>query len=155
MTKVKFYLEGKNNNEVFAVFPEIIENQRGNLQGYAHLGQHTAISKDYLKGKKIASPEQYNDLYAELIGQGYDDLQIIDSRKTLSKIIEPVNCKFGAPMGRNDVGSYPLPFENEKVIQSKVPMCEGYDMGGSYWGLPHNLYVEYTKDLKYIHFFRK
>jgi len=91
-------------------------------------------------------------LYAELIGQGYDDLQIIDSRKTLSKIIEPVNCKFGAPMGRNGTGKKP---DNGKVMVSKVPMMDGYDMGGSYWGLPHNLYVEYTKDLKYIHFFRK
>jgi len=154
MTKVKFYLEGKNN-EVFAVFPEIIADNKGNLQGYAHLGQHTAICKEYLKGKKLANEFQYNDLLSELMMIGYDDLQVIDSRKTLSKIVYPVNCQYGAPMGRSNKGEYPLPFEGSKVITSKVQINEGYDKGGAYWGNPNNLYVDYTKDLQYIKFYRK
>jgi len=154
MTKVKFYLEG-NNNTVFAYFPEIIADNKGNKQGYAHLGQHTAICKEYLKGKKLADITQYYDLMNELIVQGYGDLEIIDSRKPLSKILYPVNCRYGAPMGRSNKGDYPLPFENSKVITSKVQIIDGYDKGGAYWGYPNNLYVDYTKDLQFIKFYRK
>jgi hypothetical protein len=150
--KVKFYLE--NDGNVFAFFPETFADQLGNYLSYSHIGQHSACSKEYLKGKKLASPEQYNDLYAELIGQGYDDLQIIDSRKAISKILHPVNSKYGAPMGRLSVGNGK---ENAtgKVFDSPVPLYDGYDKGGAYWGYPSNLRVKYTADLSYIEFYRK
>jgi hypothetical protein len=76
----------------------------------------------------------------------------------ISKIVHPVNCKFGAPMGR---GSN-LPSEkptDKKIFDRKVPMSSdsAYDKGGAYWGLggPGNqLRVEYTKDLTYVRFYR-
>jgi len=93
MTKVKFYLESGNN--VFAFFPEIIDSISYNVMkgekvfymSYSNVGQHSACSKDYLKGKKLASPEQYNDLLNELINIGYNDLKVIDSRR--NKTINP------------------------------------------------------------------
>jgi hypothetical protein len=147
-TKVKFYIDPTYG--VFAVFPDLVFNNAGNITSYAHIGQHSACSKEYLRGKKLASPEQYNDLYSELIGQGYDDLQIVDSRKPISKILHPVNCQYGAPMGRQSKGT-----PTGKVFDSPVPLYDGYDKGGAYWGYPSNLRVKYTADLSYVEFYRK
>lgn len=148
MTKVKFYII---DGEILAVFPEEIADGQFNMLCYAHIGQHSSCSKEYLRGKKLASPEQYNDLHAELIRQGYDDLQIIDARKPISKILHPVNCKYGAPMGRQGKGTEP----DGKTFDTPVILNEGYDKGGAYWGLPNNLRVKYTADLSYVHFYRK
>jgi len=84
----------------------------------------------------------------------------------IKEIITDVNCKFGAPMGRQNIGAQPATItsgnncrivkKNQiKVYEKKVPMIEGYDIGGAYWGLPHNLYVRFTKDLSYVEFYRK
>lgn len=83
----------------------------------------------------------------------------------ISEIITPVNCKFGAPMGRPNVGFEPVTItsgnkcrivkKNQiKVYQKKVQLIDGYDMGGAYWGTPNNLYVRFTKDLSFIQYFR-
>lgn len=72
---------------------------------------------------------------------------------TITKILHPVNCKYGAPMGRPNVGVKPT---NRKVITRWVALYDGaYDKGGAYWGSPANLYVSFTKDLTYIEFFRR
>lgn len=75
--------------------------------------------------------------------------------RTIDKIITKVNCKYGAPMGRCDVGEPPLPFM-DKIYDCAVPMCAdgAYDKGGAYWGIGKQLRVSYTKDLSYIHFYR-
>ena len=73
--------------------------------------------------------------------------------RTINKIITKVNCKNGAPMGRrsDDINLKPT---DRKVFDCAVPLSQGYDAGGAYWGYPSNLRVEYTKDLLYIHFYR-
>lgn len=72
--------------------------------------------------------------------------------RTLDRIIAPVNCKYGAPMGRNNEGNKPT---DKKIFDCAVPMVDGaYDRGGAYWGLGRQLRVAYTKDLSYIHFYR-
>jgi hypothetical protein len=77
----------------------------------------------------------------------------IQTMRTIDKIITKVNCSYGAPMGRGEVGESPI--DNTKVYDCRVPMYyDGYDRGGAYWGLPLNLRVKYTKDLSYIHFYR-
>lgn len=152
MTKVKFYIE---QGDVFAYFPDIIHN--GELKTcYAHVGQHSACDPAYLRGKRLAHPIEYADLLSELKSIGYDDLEVIDSRRTLSKILYKTGLvRGGAPMGRPDVGHKPFG-KKKKVFTSWVPFEDGaYDIGGAYWGAPANLYVEYTKDLTYIHFYRK
>lgn len=73
--------------------------------------------------------------------------------RTFDKIIDNVNCQYGAPMGRSNVGTDKP--TNTKIYNCKVPLNNGgYDKGGAYWGLPSNLRVEYTKDLSYIRFYR-
>lgn len=78
--------------------------------------------------------------------------------KTIDKIISKVDTKYGAPHGRKDVGEKP---EGIKIYDCKVPMDSSgcYDKGGAYWGLALSgegeLRVSYTKDLTYIHFYRK
>lgn len=88
--------------------------------------------------------------------------------RTLKKIITEVNCRYGAPMGRSSI--FPqeytiveagrkylvLPDKTSKrIFDSAVPMRGAYDIGGAYWGLGSQLRVEYTKDLSYVHYYRK
>jgi hypothetical protein len=78
---------------------------------------------------------------------------IIKTMRTIDKILDKVNCKYGAPMGRK---SDPKEIEptDRKVFDCKVNLNQGYDKGGAYWGLPNTLRVRYTKDLLYIRFYR-
>lgn len=86
---------------------------------------------------------------------------------TISKIITPVNCKYGAPMGRANVGNRPHTITSGpncrifkrnqiKIYDRRVPMVDGaYDKGGAYWGIgTEPLRVAYTKDLSYVEFYR-
>jgi len=84
----------------------------------------------------------------------------------ISKIIHPVDCEYGAPMGRPNVGTKPhtitsgpnckiLKKNQPKIYDRAVPMLDGcYDKGGAYWGHGPQLRVEFTKDLSYIKFYR-
>ena len=84
----------------------------------------------------------------------------------LSEIITPVNCQYGAPMGRANVGSQPITVTSGrngricksnqvKVYEKRVPLIDGgYDQGGAYWGIGKELRVRFTKDLSYIEFYR-
>jgi hypothetical protein len=74
------------------------------------------------------------------------------SMRTIDKIITTVPCRFGAPMGRANVGTRPT---DKKVFDCAVPMIDGaYDRGGAYWGWGNQLRVSYTKDLSYVEFYR-
>jgi hypothetical protein len=83
----------------------------------------------------------------------------------LSDIITPVSTKYGAPMGRPNVGQQPITVvsgrngrivkKNQiKVYDKRVPLTEGYDQGGAYWGIGPELRVRFTKDLSYIEYYR-
>lgn len=83
----------------------------------------------------------------------------------LSQIIPNVNTKYGAPMGRPNVGKQPVTIvsgptnrivkKNQiKVYEKRVPLTEGYDQGGAYWGIGPELRVRFTKDLSYVEFYR-
>ena len=84
--------------------------------------------------------------------------------KTIDKIITNLDCKFGAPMGRPNIGKYPYTVirnngrickcDQKKVFDCAVPMNGAYDKGGAYWGLGFQLRVQYTKDLTFIMFYR-
>lgn len=92
--------------------------------------------------------------------------------KTLDNIITKVSTKFGAPMGRSNI--YPQKYaivknvgahsylvcpdtkQSKVIFDCRVPMIDGaYDKGGAYWGIGPELRVSYTKDLSYVHFYRK
>lgn len=73
--------------------------------------------------------------------------------RTIDKIIDNVNSRYGAPMGRPNVGEKPT---DKRIFDCAVPMSDGaYDKGGAYWGIGSQLRVSYTKDLFYIEFYRK
>ena len=87
--------------------------------------------------------------------------------KTIDKIITKLDCKFGAPMGRQNVGTHPVTITSGRhcrivkknqttIFDCAVPIDgSGYDKGGAYWGYGNELRVSYTKDLSYIQFYRK
>ena len=57
----------------------------------------------------------------------------INPTATIDKIITNVSGKYGAPMGRVNVGKKPT---DKKVYDCRVPINDGgYDVGGAYWGL--------------------
>lgn len=93
--------------------------------------------------------------------------------KTINKIISPIDCEYGAQMGRPNVlpqmysivdtgGSHKFIVINKqsrnakRVFDCAVPMnYDGsYDRGGAYWGMGTQLRVRYTKDLAYVEFYR-
>lgn len=82
--------------------------------------------------------------------------------RTIDKIITECNTKFGAPMGRSNKGEVEwceekgrfIPITNQKLFDCAVPLTEGYDKGGAYWGMGPQLRVSYTKDLETIMFYR-
>jgi len=100
------------------------------------------------------------------------DLKTVGFR-TIDKIIWPVDCKYGAPMGRRsiipndcevvDIGAhkkYLVDLETKKsqVLYDcaiRMSPCGAYDFGGAYWGCGKQMRVQYTKDLSYIKFYRR
>ena len=76
MTKVKFYKD--KDGDIFAYFPEEKWNhfEPGVFTCYAHIGQHSGCHEDYIKECEDAKFNEYWGLFKELIGQGYNDLQI-------------------------------------------------------------------------------
>jgi len=74
MTNVIFYKE--SDGEILAYFPDIIGDSEGNKTCYVHIGQHSACHPDYVKDLQRATPDEYKDLYNELVNQGYKDLKV-------------------------------------------------------------------------------
>jgi len=84
----------------------------------------------------------------------------------IADIITQVSCKYGAPMGRDNIGTQPVTITSgnncrivkknqTKVYEKKVHLDSGgYDAGGAYWGIGKPLMVRFTKDLSYIEFYR-
>lgn len=84
MTQVKFLMEKPEGDlpcNVFAFFPELPgNNQPGMFTSYAHIGQHSPCHVDYANECKEATTNEYLPLLRELIEQGYNDLQIMNSQ---------------------------------------------------------------------------
>ncbi len=86
-TLVKFYVE--DTGSVMAYFPQLNYNKAiyGNSMKtcYAHIGQHSACHKEYIKGNRLqkstvktATKEQYNNLLTELNSIGYTSLKVLN-----------------------------------------------------------------------------
>jgi len=74
-TLVTFYKErdaetGETN--IMAYFPLETFDRAGNKASYAHLGQHSACSPDYVKDLPIATKKEYTELLNELKSLGYN-----------------------------------------------------------------------------------
>lgn len=85
----------------------------------------------------------------------------------LKRIITQVNTRYGAPMGRANVGSEPVTITSgkngrickthqTKVYDKRVPLVYdgAYDAGGAYWGCGPELRVRFTADLSFVEFYR-
>jgi len=81
MTKVKFLLEQTAQGLMpFAYFPGLVFSD-GFMTSYSRMGQHSGCSAQYVKGKREAQYNQYQPLLKELIGQGYNDLLILNKQE--------------------------------------------------------------------------
>ena len=78
-TYVWFGLEHDEDGDYtdsLAVFVDDVSN--GMVTVYAHIGQHSSASLDYV-AELEADPNPKGDLYRELIGQGYDNLVVVNT----------------------------------------------------------------------------
>lgn len=99
-------------------------------------------------------PEHNCDIYRfyNKLKSKVQDLIPLTYWQAWKAIMCDVNTKYGAPMGRPNVGCEP---DDIKVYTRRVPMIDGaYDRGGAYWGIGKPLYVRFTLDLSYVEFFR-
>jgi len=63
----------EKDNAILAVFPHEIVDCEGNIMCYAHVGQHSGASYDYVLKKTVpASETEYIDLKTELESIGYN-----------------------------------------------------------------------------------
>lgn len=59
--------------EVIALMPDLPADYRGNVQGYVHCGQHTAVHFQYvIAHSRPATPEEYAPLLRELTSVPYE-----------------------------------------------------------------------------------
>ncbi len=72
MSDLVIFRKWKDDGEILALFPEMLEND-GLVNCYAHIGQHGAADYHYcLTQSGPATPEEYTDLQQELENIGYD-----------------------------------------------------------------------------------
>ena len=81
--KVKFVIF---KNELLALLPDIKENNDC-IQCYAHIGQHSAASKNLMKCKK-ANEKEFLPLLMELKQVGYDNLFILNDMPKKNKKVK-------------------------------------------------------------------
>lgn len=85
MTKVVFRYD-KKADEVLAVFPELGSRANYRVLCYAQIGQHFEASHtQIIATTQPATESQYNELLAELVAVGYDDLRVAKRCKAIYK----------------------------------------------------------------------
>ena len=58
----------------------------------------------------------------------------------------PVDCRYGAPMGRPRIDVAPSHLADAPTLYArKQGGGDGYDQGGAYWGLPSNVWAVWTR----------
>ena len=65
------YFKVLPEGDVLALFPYEKWDDNGNIASYQHVGQHGGASPALLHELPPATPEQYKDLYNELLSIGY------------------------------------------------------------------------------------
>ena len=80
-------------------------------------------------------------------------LKPLTSSELFKKVICKVDISRGAPMARYSNNESEKP-KGQRIFDRAVPLSQGYDKGGAYWGAPSNLRVEYNYSLTYIRFYR-
>lgn len=78
-TKVIFRVDERYEDpEVIAFFPAMAgaRNPYATCQAYVHNGQHIIADVHFSEWTRPATEAEYKDLYAELVGIGYNDLKV-------------------------------------------------------------------------------
>ena len=80
VVKVMFLVNEKDprDPDLFAYFPEEDGDNQGNKTAYSHIGQHSAASPEYAAESRPATPEEYQDLKAELENQVGYNLEVLN-----------------------------------------------------------------------------
>jgi len=123
VTKVVFLVNetDPNNTDVFAYFPEESYSDKYKT-GYAHVGQHTAVDPNYAAESRPATPEEYQELQAELEGIGYN-LEVLNGMQETT----------GA--GGGGAGAFvPALGYEKKVQETTTSASSGAYVGPAAWG---------------------
>lgn len=65
-----------NDGQVIALFPDQYNERNDKIGSYAHNGQHAETMPDF-GDTKPAEQYEYQDLYNELVRQGYHNLRVV------------------------------------------------------------------------------
>lgn len=87
------------------------------------------------------------------IANAYQESQRMTPERFEAIAFPKVDCSHGAPMGRRSVGEEPT--DGTKIYDRWLPMGDGYDKGGAYWGIPHNVRCRFTADGSFIKYYRR
>lgn len=71
------------DGQVIALFPYNVENYKGDIVSFMHVGQHSGADYNHVvnKTKLITNPEEYKELKHELENDMGYDLKVIRKRK--------------------------------------------------------------------------
>jgi len=83
ITKVQYR---KFKGEIIAVFPYVINDNKGNVLSYSHIGQHSGCAWDINSASYPVSEDEYKPLHNELLSCGYN-LRVI-KRRSHSEYLE-------------------------------------------------------------------
>ena len=132
-TKVMFLVNETDpeNHDVFAYFPEEKHDVNGEYNvGYSHVGQHSAVHPAYAAESRPATPEEYQDLKAELEGVGYN-LEVIEGMN------EMTGTGGGAGGAFSGSGQYTAPLGYKKPVDETTGTGGGGSgayVGPAVWG---------------------
>lgn len=73
--EIKVVFRKFKNGEIIALFPQMLCS-RGTIISYMHIGQHGGADPLIVYDTKLATPEEYAPLLAELVAIGYDNLRV-------------------------------------------------------------------------------
>ena len=79
-TRIVFrtFTRGIGKGEVIALFIDEIENNRGDVMSYMHVGQHSAANyRGVVAISRPATPEEVEPLASELHRIGYSNIEIM------------------------------------------------------------------------------
>ena len=136
MVQVKFLYE-KDSKDVFAFFPNEKYNsiEPNVFTSYAIIGQHSACHLDYANECEEAPINEYMDLLRELIGQGYNDLQVMNCYE-IECHRPPTKAEIKSGEGATHYRSFPL---------SIIGLKKGKAMWKDWFVAPDDKLRYYTK----------
>ena len=71
--KTKVIFRKFKDGDIIALFPEIVgDYSPASCLSYMHIGQHGAADSSLVSNTKLATEEEYKDLFKELSSIGYD-----------------------------------------------------------------------------------